>query len=481
MSFSLLNILEKDQKNQFLGYLKSKSKVKSVKSVALFKAVRLGAETDFENKIGSSAFRGVKKRLLDNLVNFLADDILKKEVSEEIRIIKQLVVARKVLEFGYFKEGFKMLAKIESRASAIDHFSLLTEIYHSQIQYSYHELGPNQEELFDALLANSKAQLNQEKLNMAFAFIKKGLKHTEDIKAFINKAYETFEVDTNEGFNYKSLFQLAEIANSEGAYTNDYYSVNLFFEDKLESIEGSKIDVPKHYTYKVDLMLSLANIYLRKRDFEKCRRYIQKTNEVLPLCPSEFQRWRLYQLSTLTALCHNYTGQQAKGINLLEGLTFVDLKAAYGHLSLASFYFQSGRLKETKQILSNYVRSDSYYEQHIDREWVLNKIYIEVLTAIEQGDIDYAGTRMNSLIRRYATYFKAQKNSHVLPFIKLVRYYCRYPEEVASEQFAQRVEKTIKWKPSEQEDLFLMSVFAWLKAKMTKRPVYEVTLELVSI
>ena len=42
--------------------------------------------------------------------------------------------------------------------------------------------------------------------------------------------------------------------------------------------------------------------------------------------------------------------------------------------------------------------SDSYYENSLDREWVLNKIYIEVIIAIETGDIDYAESRMNSLI-----------------------------------------------------------------------------------
>ena len=133
-----------------------------------------------------------------------------------------------------------------------------------------------------------------------------------------------------------------------------------------------------------------------------------------------------------------------------------------------------------KSLIGKYYRSDSYYENNLDREWVLNKIYIEVITAIETGDIDYAESRMNSLIRRYGAYLKTQPQSHIIRFVKLVRYYCRYPEEVTREKFANKVDATIKWKPSEQEDLFLMTIFAWLKSKMQKKNLYKVVLKLVS-
>ena len=96
----------------------------------------------------------------------------------------------------------------------------------------FHELAPNQDQLFQRLLSNSKLELNQEKLNMAFAKIKKEIKQTSNVKDLIHSVYKKFEVDLNEGFNFKSLYQLAELANSEGAYSNDYYSVNLFLRTK---------------------------------------------------------------------------------------------------------------------------------------------------------------------------------------------------------------------------------------------------------
>ena len=476
----LIKTLEKEQKGRFVSFLKSKNKVKNTNNIQLFKAIEEGSGHDFKSKLSDSAYRGVKKRLKDNLLEFLSYEIIRNEITEELKIIKQLTVARKLMELSFEKEGFKILTRLEERAKSIDHYSLLHEIYHTLIQYSYHDLAHQQDVLFELLLANSKAQLNQEKLNMAFAYIKKQLPKVTDVKQLVEESYLKFEVDLNHGFNFKTLFQLCEVANKEGAYSNDYYSVNLFFEDKIGEIENSALDQPKYYTYKADLFLSMANIYLRKRDFKSCADYLGKAKEVLTQCSSEFYASRNIQLKTLNALCLNYSGKLDEGINELQDLPNQGLNVAHGNLALASLYFQNGQIKILKKILANYYRSDSYYEKNLGRDWVLNKIYIEVIIAIESGDIDFAEARMNSLIRRYGAFFKTQPQMHVLPFIKLVRYYCRYPEKVTTSEFEKRVNKTMNWKPADQEDLFLMTIYAWLKSKMQCKDLYEVVLELVN-
>jgi len=474
----LIEILDKNQKSRFIKFLKAKNKIKVSRNINLFHAIEIGREKEILKEIGSNAYRGLKKRLMDNLIHFLAEDLIKKEVSEELIIIKKLIVARKLMEMNYFKEGFKLLNNIRLRAEKIDNYSLLNEVYHTQIQYSSHELAPNQEDLFQRLLLNSKAQLNQDKLNMAFARIKKEIKHTSEVKELVDSVYRMFEIDLNDGFNFKSLYQLAELANSEGAYSSDYYSVNLFFEDKLKEATGSKLDLPKHYIYKADLLLSLANIYLRRRNFDKNLDYIKRAELVVRNCPSDFQKTRKLKIKTLKSLHCIYSGNLDEAISLLQGLDIIDLKTGYANLVLVSVYILRGDIKSAKSLIGNYYKSDSFYENHLEREWVLNKIYVEIIIAIEMGDVDYAESRMNSLVRRYGEHLKNQSN--IIPFVKLVRYYCRYPEEVTSSKFTQKVEKTISWKYSEKEDLFLMTIFAWLKSKMQKKNLYKVVLELAS-
>lgn len=476
---------EVEQKNAFLKFLKQKSRRKDIKSISLAKAFYKNTQHQIKAAIDDNAFRALKKRLSDNFVEFLAEEIIKQEATEEIVIIKQILVVRRILQVGHFKEAFQLLKKMEEKALKLDHYSLLSEIYHTQIQYSYRPEAPNQQDLFEAMLANSKANLEQEKLNMAFASIQQEMQTNKaDLGTYITSTYQRFEIDHQTGFNFKSLFQLANLANSTGAYSNDYYSVNLFFEEKIKTIEGSATDSPKHYTYKVDLMLILGNIYLRKKNFSKSLIYVKKAQKALNKCSTEFKSQRSAQMDMLFALNLNYMGQSTDAIALLQKTISektATFRTAPAHLSLASFLFQQGEIKKAKSLLAKYYRSDSFYEKHIDREWTLNKLYIEVIIAIEEGDVDFAESRMNSLIRRYGAYLKSINKAPILPFIKIVRWYCRHPERVTSQEFADKVERGIKWKPSEQEDLFLMSIFAWLKAKMTKQHVYKTTLELVNL
>ena len=69
---SFFEILEKDQKGRFVKFLKSKNKVNETKNVELFYAIESSKEKKIEKQIGSNAYRGLKKRLMDNLINFLA-------------------------------------------------------------------------------------------------------------------------------------------------------------------------------------------------------------------------------------------------------------------------------------------------------------------------------------------------------------------------------------------------------------------------
>ena len=68
----------------------------------------------------------------------------------------------------------------------------------------------------------------------------------------------------------------------------------------------------------------------------------------------------------------------------------------------------------------------------------------------------------------------------VLIFMNLVSDYHDKPKIVTSEDFKDRVENSFEWIGREQEDIFVMSFYAWLKSKMENRDLYEVTLELMN-
>ncbi|MGK0414789.1 MAG: hypothetical protein ACJA1B_003018, partial [Polaribacter sp.] len=61
----------------------------------------------------------------------------------------------------------------------------------------------------------------------------------------------------------------------------------------------------------------------------------------------------------------------------------------------------------------------------------------------------------------------------------LVEIYYKNPEIITNIEFYEKVENSFIWVGREKEDIFMMSFFAWLKAKMTKKDLYLVTLDLV--
>jgi hypothetical protein len=68
-----------------------------------------------------------------------------------------------------------------------------------------------------------------------------------------------------------------------------------------------------------------------------------------------------------------------------------------------------------------------------------------------------------------------------MTYLKLITYYYKHPETITSSTFLNKVETSFNWVEAEQEDIFVMSFFAWLKSKMENQPLYETTLQLVKI
>ena len=66
-------------------------------------------------------------------------------------------------------------------------------------------------------------------------------------------------------------------------------------------------------------------------------------------------------------------------------------------------------------------------------------------------------------------------------FMELVKAYYENPDAVRSKAFEEKVEASFVWLDRAQEDIFVMSFYAWLKSKMQNRKLYDVTLELVAI
>lgn len=485
----LFSLLSGAEKESFIRYLKEKNRRHDTRNIAFVNELLHQKESKIKSKIGSNAYNALKKRVNDRLIEFLATISFEKDASEEIIVMKQLMIANKLLQNQFFKKGFKLLEKAEIHAQSLQHYTLLNEVYHTAIEYSYHPLSQNQEDLIQKLEANNRLFLEQERLNSVFAIIKKAFNAYEfngkpfDLESLLKKSYEKYGVTEEGGYNYKTLSQLAQIADIYGAYKKDYTSVDLFFEDQLNNLENQSFVVERHIPYHIEVLYYVANIYFRKKNFIQSLNYLKRMKVQMDKDEKRYSEKYYVKYKNLKCLNLNYSGEKLLAIEELEKLIqnkkYEYVELLNPQLALLMIYFQNGDYSKVKKNLAKLNRSDLWYERIMGIDWILNKKYFEIIFHLELGNTDLVDSRISNLVRTHGKFLKSQGNSQALPFLKLLQKVHTQPQLISSPEFRKLVKSIIQWRKDGQEDIFMISFYAWLKSKMEGKDLYEMTLELV--
>jgi len=486
---TLISILTNKEQKKFVTYLQHLNKRKDVRNIDLVKLVLINKEDNLKHEIGTNAFNVLNKRVTDRLMDFIASMAFENENFDEIIVIKKLLVVRKLFASSKYKLAFKILSQTEQKAIVINDYALLNEIYHTQIEYSHLSFSPDQSIIFSKYEKNLTQLLIQDKINMANAIIRKAFidnsnhKTQINIQNLIETTYTNFKISDEDGYNFKTLYQIAEIADYKGEYQKNYHQVNLFFINKLTQIENTKLDTSKHLIYHINLLYSIANIYFRKKEFELSLSYLDKMYTQMLRDDKKYYQEKIIQHTTLKALVFNYTNQYLKSINCLDDLFLLGFnseKLSQPILLRLIIHFQQHELSQVKLLLNKLNKSDKWYQNNISLDWLLNKKYIEILLFIELGYSDLVDSKILSLTRTYTNYFNQDKNNQVLSFLKLIKIYDQSPHLIKTNEFKEKVEQTLNWKPLQEEDIFVISFYAWLKSKMENKILYKTTIDIIN-
>ncbi|MFK7747803.1 MAG: tetratricopeptide repeat protein [Kordia sp.] len=486
-----------EEQQEFVKYLLYKNKRHDTKNVQLFQLLLANYPAKeipkkLYGKDNKTAYHGLRKRLWSSLVDFMATQSLTHEVSDELAITKRILVARNLLLQKQFKTAFKILNKVEKKAREILHFSLLNEVYHTQIQYAHKtDFAPSLEVLIEKCTANQQDFLQEEKLNMAYAVIQEQLQKVVfkgeiiSFQSLIQETYERFGVSKEIGLSYKSLYQLAQIINSVADVNKAYFAIEPFILENYKYISNRLKQTDKHLFYHIKVLYLISNIFFRKKEFAQSLNYLARMKTAMEQQKQRYYKSSLVSYQCLLALNYNYAGNSEKAIILLEEVIHLkkyDLEIMLDvHLSLIVFYFQQGEFKKAQKIGSKFYHTDKWYEEKAGVEWVIKKNLIELLLHIELGNISYVDSRFVSFQRKYYPFLKKSGQSRVITFLKFVKEYYNAPETVTSEVFRMAVKDSFEWKVRVEEDIFVMSFYAWLKAKMNKTNLYKTTLELMEL
>ena len=111
--------------------------------------------------------------------------------------------------------------------------------------------------------------------------------------------------------------------------------------------------------------------------------------------------------------------------------------------------------------------------------WVIKKSLIEIMLHMELDNIDLIESRVKSFRKKHNLYLKKNNEFRVLEFLSLATHYYYNKGKVDEKVFMERIKKALVKTKSEREDVFVMSFYAWLKARVLKLNIYKTTLDLV--
>lgn len=480
----ILMVLSPQEKNDFKFYLKRRNQRGDAKNLKLLKLLEAGVTKDLDLKLygkpAKPAFHALCKRLQDVLIDFVASKGFEQESSEELEILKLVLAGRIFFEQKLNKIGFKTLNKAETKALQIDGYSILNEIYHTKIQYSHLNNDWMISELVEKYERNKRLSHQDFQLNMAYTSIKAALKQQtgKSIHDIVTQTFSNFQLKLNEDLTYKSLYQLMAITATSARLQNDFYTVTPFMIE-IFGVLKQKGEVPeKHRFYQISMLYLMASTEFRNKRFEESKSLIVEMEDSLNNSSKEYSQVFSNKISVLKALNEVYTGNPLIAIDLLRNTPESDLNSI---LVLIMCLFQQGMFSEAYGYLKKLSRSDDWYEKKMGWTWVLKRNIIEILLLIELDKLDIVLNRFHRFRRKFSKRLRSIEENRVLIFMDLVRAYYENPNSVRSKAFEDKVEASFIWIDREQEDIFVMSFYAWLKAKMQNRNLYEVTLDLVAV
>ncbi|NRD21623.1 hypothetical protein HNV10_00115 [Winogradskyella litoriviva] len=493
---SIISTFSSEEHQKFVNYLQQKNKRKDTKNVQLFKLIAAGIEDSksickkLYNTEKSNAYHALRKRLFQSLIDFTANKNLEDENSVDMQIVKYILASRTFLLQNNFKIAYKILDKAERLADEHLLFPMLNEIYHTKIQYASNYPKIDLNELILKQKENQKKHQLEDQLNIVYAKLKSVLNEITyqgkviDFEVELEKILTEHNIKLDSSLSFKSLYQILAIAHFSALVTTKYYKIEDFVLKSYNTLKLKK-ETDKQLFYQIHIVYIIANTLFRNKNFESSLLYIKEMEQLMQSKQRYYYKRFILKKTLVEVLNLNYTNRQDEAILLTENIlqkknndieTLLDLQ-----LTCFMFYFQKGNYDKAKSISSKFYHTDQWYKEKAGLDWVIKKNVAELLLYIELQEDDLFFSRLKSFRRSYTSYLNQIEQTRILTFLKFAEQYYLNPESITTEAFKIQLEKSFEWITILEEDIFVISFYAWLKSKINQTDLYQTTLQLLNL
>ena len=492
---SIISTFTTEDHQRFVNYLQQKNKRKDTKNIQLFKL--LANSNDDSKSIclqlyktkKSNAYHALRKRLFQSLIDFTANKNLEDENSTDMQIVKYILASRTFLLQNNYDIAYKILDKAERLADEHLLFPILNEIYHTKIQYASNYPKVDLEDLIIKQKENQKKHQLEDQLNIVYAKLKAMLNEITykgsviDFEHELDLLLKAHHIEINSSLSFKSLYQILAIANISALVTKKYYTIESFVMKSYDILKQKK-ETDKQLFYQIEIVYIIANTLFRNKKFDTSLHYIKEMEQLMQFKKQNYYKSFILKKTLVEALNLNYNNNQDEAILLTESIlskNHSDLESMLDlHLSCFMFYFQKEDFIKAKSISAKFYHTDNWYKEKVGINWVIKKNIAELLLYIELQEDDLFYSRLKSFRRGYSNYLKEIGQSRILTFLKFAEEYYAQPKSVSNEYFKHKIEVTFETVTIQEEDIFVISFYAWLKNKMEEGNLYQTTLQLIN-
>jgi len=491
-----LNALVKNLDNityrRFKSHLLYKNKREDTKNIILLEIIKtddiVGLETLYPaQKTNNGAYHALRKRLQDSLLQFLLVEN-KQTQQQEIHLAQQyLNLGKWLIEQQLTAIAIKQIQKAEAIAIANEQFGVLNDIYQLQLQFAHAVPSWNIAHIGSALLKNQVRLMQEGKLHIAYAHIRAQIAQiqlknsTINLTDLIQSTMKQYELNLSSALSYSSIYQILHIANEYAGIYQDFSLIDSYIQQSQSFLASKKKLSQQQLYYRLYILYYLANYYLRNKQFEQSKAYLQQMPEL-------WQEHKVYQQQfelrhqMLLSLALYFSGADKKAINIAltalenakksnQSEDLADL-----HSCLVLYYSQTNQSACLKH-LAQLTQTDAWYEKRLGMLWVIRKNLMEIVVHAQFQNTELALSRLVSFKRRYKQFLKASNEQKVLDYIRLLEQLLQKTDLKFHSKYQEKVMAIIETQSN--EDIFSISFFAWIIAHWRGQNAHQITLELM--
>jgi len=441
----------------------------------------------FPNGSKNSYYR-LKNRLLEDLNRSLLLQHI--NIDERNSVLSMISLSNIYANKNQYKQAIYYLKRAERKALAKELFDLLDLIYSEVLSIARHydDIDPNaiilkRKEIADKYSVIREAdeavlavnyQLRRTNFSGKEIEVQKTLKKILDGIAINKEIYKLPRVK----------LKIHECVRNSFLQAKDFHTLEGYLLKSFKDFNKEKIFSQVNHLDKIILISWIVNTLSKNKKFAEALKYSDILfSELLKYNKLYFDKysWTYYQSLSINNF---FLGKLKTAIEIaekvvlnpqLKGNQFYDLGV---YLTLSSQHYCQGDISKAIKTLSPIIIKDTY--NNLSSTWQLNISIVEMILHYENGDIEYAFTKLKEIKRTFNPLLKDQAYTKEVKLLDIFSLIVKHPDPFGNKSVNKKIDDYLKlsqeMEPGAND---VINYNAWLISKVKRQDYYQVILQMV--